>query len=208
MTPQEARAYLASRARPEEGWVRHSRQVARVAVALGRALAAAGRPVDLPALEVQALLHDVGRSLAHSPLHGWAGYVLLRRDGAPQDGRGCLVHWLKGREPAEVAATTSLPRAFLDRVYAALDPREWRLEDSVLSVADSCVRHDQVVGVDERHGDLIRRYGDSVWLRRAWELARAQAADLEAAVGRPLDEVLAPLRAAGHPPPADVEESR
>ncbi len=211
MTPQQARAYLASRARPEEGWVRHSLQVARVATTLGRALAAAGRPVDLEALEVQAVLHDVGRSLAHSPLHGWAGYVLLRQEGEPAAGRGCLVHWLKGRSPGEAAATTTLSREFLDRVYAALDPPGWKLEDSVLSVADSCVRHDQVVGVDERHHDLLRRYGDSPWLRRAWELAREQARELAALLDRDLDEILAPLRPGAAPvlpPPDDSEEAR
>ncbi|TAH36567.1 MAG: HD domain-containing protein [Planctomycetota bacterium] len=193
MSPQEALRLLDQRAAPGENWHLHSRQVGKVALVLGRALVDAGHSVDVERLYVQGLLHDVGRSFNHGPLHGWTGYVYLRSLGAGEAGRGCLAHWLKGRDEAEMAATSRLSPAFVSRVYGELQPAAWSIEDSVLSLADSCVRHTTIVTFDERHAELLQRYGDSRWLRRAGELAQLQAEELAAALRASVHEVLAPL---------------
>lgn len=193
MTPQDAIRLLSERADPGANWVLHSLQVGRVARALGRALEERGFALAPDDLCVQGLLHDVGRSFSHGPFHGWTGYVYLRSRGLGGWGRGCLVHWLKGRDRDELLATSRMPPGFVARVLGELRPPEWTLADSVVSLADSCVRHATIVPYPERHAELLRRYGESRWLRRAWELAEAHARQVEAALDSPLAAALEPL---------------
>lgn len=189
--PEQARALLDRHSPDGERWPLHCRQVAKVARALATGLGA--QRVDADLAEAQALLHDIGRSRTHGPLHGWTGFVLVRAQGFPRAGRGCLTHWLKGREPAELIGAGRLKPGFVARAFAELDAEPWSLQDSVLSLADSCVRDTTIVPLDERHGDLLRRYGDSRWLRRAWELARRHADEVAAGLGCAVEEFLAPL---------------
>ncbi len=174
-----------------ESWPLHCRQVAKVARRL--ADAAAPGAVDAELVETQALLHDIGRSRTHGPLHGWTGFVLVRSLGHPREARGCLTHWLKGRAPEELLGAGRLTPGFIARAFAAFDDQPWSLADSIMSLADSCVMNTTIVTPDERHEDLLRRYGDSRWMRRAWELAREHAEDVGAALGSRVEDVLAPL---------------
>lgn len=193
MSPEHAREILSAHTRPGEAWPLHCLQVARVTLALGDALANAGVIMDLDDLESQALLHDLGRSRTHGPFHGWTGFLILRSLGHARAGRGCLTHWLKGRSSEEVLRAARFRPAFVARLYEALEPPGWTLADSVLSVADSSVRHSTVVPFDERHDDLERRYGPSPWIRRARELTAQHATEVAARLGHPLEPVLAPL---------------
>lgn len=192
LAPAAALAFLDRHTRPGESWPLHCRQVARVARTLGEALAARGARVDPGLLEVQALLHDVGRSLTHGPLHGWTGFVLTRSHGHALEGRGCLVHWLKGRAPEELHDGRLTP-GFIRRAFAVFEQEPWNLQDSVVSLADSCVKNTTIVTLRERHADLLARYGDSRWMRRAAELAEQHAAEIGAALGSPAEDLLAPL---------------
>lgn len=193
LTLQDARCLLLEHGAPTEAWVEHCHQVAKVAHHIGAALIQTGADFDLELLEVRALLHDIGRTKTHGALHGWSGYRLLHAQGYAQEGRGCLTHWLKGRSQEEVAENPIWEPSLAARAFAALDPSAWELADSVLSVADSCVQHTAVVPMAQRHRDLNDRYGESVWLSRAMELAESHAADIEEALGFPLDDLLAPL---------------
>jgi len=188
----DARVLLLKFASPSEAWVEHCHQVAKVAHHLGAALQQNGAEFDLELLEVRALLHDIGRAKTHGPLHGWSGYCLLKGEGFPDAGRGCLTHWLKGRSHAEVVACNLWEPALAGRAFEALGSK-WDLADSVLSVADSSVQHTTIVPMAERHADLDARYGKSVWLTRAAELAQSQAAEINDALGFSLDDLLAPL---------------
>ena len=47
--------------------------------------------------------------------------------------------------------------------------------------------------MEQRHQDLLARYGPSPWLQRSAELAESHAAELEACLGFPLDRLLHPL---------------
>lgn len=194
MTPlgrNGALALLEAHSPAGESWPRHSRQVAKVAGALCAALALPQDEAEL--VEAQALLHDIGRSRTHGPLHGWTGYVLVRAHGHPLEARGCLAHWLKGRGPEELLRDGRLAPGFVERAFAIFGERPWSLQDSVVSLADSCVRDTTIVTLDERHEDLLRRYGESRWMRRAWELARRHGEEVTAALGFPFEEILAPL---------------
>ncbi len=139
-----------------------------------------------------ALVHDIGRSVEHSYLHGWQGYVLLRDLGHAATGRGCIQHWLKGRSEKELRQSR-IPSDFLDEVLACLEPPDWLLEDSIVSVADSSVAGVEIVTLHERHADLARRYGDSDWLRRHASLANEQAAQISQVIARPVAELIAPM---------------
>jgi putative nucleotidyltransferase with HDIG domain len=175
------------------GWPLHCRQVARVARLVADELAARGARVDPEAVETQALLHDVGRSLTHGPLHGWTGFVLVRARGHPAAARGCLTHWIKGRSADELLHGGRLKPGFVGRVFEAYGSVPWSLQDSVMSFADSSVAHTTIVPLAQRHADLVARYGDSRWMRRAAELAEAHAAEIGAALGFPVARLLEPL---------------
>lgn len=190
-----AEALLAQHSPADEAWPRHCRQVAKVARHLAEALLKQGvmSPEEAQLLEVQSLLHDIGRSRTHGPLHGWSGYVMLRALGHAREARGCLSHWLKGRDLHEVQPSRLWTAEFATRAWSELHPPPWTLLDSALSVADSSVQHTTIVPLRQRHEDLYTRYGDSPWLRRAAELAELQAEQLSAALGCSLDAYLDPL---------------
>lgn len=195
LSPAQAEALLAAHEVPGEAWGDHCRQVAKVARRLGEGLMARGLcgTEELALLEVQALLHDIGRSRTHGPLHGWSGFTLLRARGAEVEARGCLSHWLKGRALEEIQVSRLWTRDFARRAWLSLHPPPWTLLDSALSVADSSVQHTTIVPMAERHQDLHERYGRSPWLERAAELAELQAEDLGAALGCPVQGWLEPL---------------
>lgn len=190
---ERATAFLNLHSLAGESWPLHCRQVAKVARRVSEALQEASAPVDPELAEVQALLHDIGRSRTHGPLHGWTGFVMVRALGFPREARGCLTHWLKGREPGELLGSGRLKPGFVDRAFAPFATEPWALQDSVMSLADSCVMNTTIVPLALRHEDLLVRYGDSAWLRRAWELAERHAEDVSAALRFPVEELLAPL---------------
>lgn len=192
LSPAAARELLQAHSPAGETWPIHCHQVARVARTLADAVAASGHPIRPDDVEAMALVHDIGRSIEHSFLHGWQGYVLLRDLGHAATGRGCIQHWLKGRNEDELRHSR-IPSDFLDEVLTCLRPPEWLLEDSIISVADSSVAGVEIVTLDQRHADLARRYGESDWLNRHIELADEQATQIEAVIGRPVAELIAPL---------------
>jgi DNA-binding PucR family transcriptional regulator len=79
------------------------------------------------------------------------------------------------------------------RVYEVFEQRPWDLYDSVVSAADSSVRHTEIVSIEDRHQDLLNRYGDSVWMRRAAELAHIHATELSDILKSPVAELISPL---------------
>ena len=193
MTPEQAQELLWEHAPEKDAWPLHCIQVSRVARTLAENLTAQGHPVDPDQAEVEGLLHDIGRSLTHGPMHGWSGWVLLRSLGHEDSARGCLSHWLKGRTPEEVAAGQGLSEDFTQKVFTYLKPREWTLADSVISVADSSVMHTTIVPLEKRHAELLQRYGNSNWLRRAAALADSHSAQIGEALAQPTLQVLAHL---------------
>jgi hypothetical protein len=217
LNPAEATELLDAHAPADAIWPAHCQQVARVARLVADALVDAGadldavldawwgdesspvvesRPTQAPLtpadLETWALVHDLGRAIDHGPLHGWIGYKILADLGHASSARGCLTHWLKGRAAQELR-DASLDDDLIAQVAAALHPLHWRLADSVLSFADSSVAGRAIVPLAKRHADMRARYGDSVWMDRHEELGARAEAHLDAALGRPIAELLAPL---------------
>lgn len=193
LAPADAERLLVELSPPKEAWPHHCRQVAKVAHTLGEALLSQGHQLDLNMLVTQALVHDIGRAKTHGPLHGWTGFVMMRARGFEKAGRGCLTHWLKGRSLDEVLAATRWNTSVTESAFQALEPEPWCLSDSVLSFADSSVQHTTIVPIAERHQDLLERYGESNWLRRAAELGEQHGEEIAAALGFPVETLLTPL---------------
>jgi len=195
LAPADAEQLLVELAPPHEAWPHHCRQVAKVSQVIGTAiLAKSSAPaLDLEHLISQALVHDIGRAKTHGPLHGWTGFVMLRSRGFAATGRGCITHWLKGRPREEVLKSARWSTAVTEAAFEVLDEQPWQLLDSVLSYADSSVQHTTIVPMAARHQDLLERYGESTWLRRATELAEQHGAEITAALGFPVETLLSPL---------------
>jgi len=193
LSPACAERLLVNLSPPNEEWPCHCRQVAKVAGVVGAALMEKGHALDLNMLITQALVHDIGRAKTHGPLHGWTGFVMMRARGFEEAGRGCLTHWLKGRSLEEVLTATRWNTSVTESAFEALGPAPWQLSDSVLSFADSSVQHTTIVPIAQRHQDLLERYGDSLWLRRAAELGEQHGEEIAAALGFPVETLLTPL---------------
>jgi HD domain-containing protein len=192
LPPDQARQVLANHSPTGEVWPAHCRQVARIARMVALSANAAGAEVMPDSCESMALVHDIGRSITHGPLHGWEGFQLMDALGHPGTGRGCLTHWLKGREPEELLES-GFEMPLIEQAYNSLIPREWQLEDSIVSFADSSVAGAQVVPLQTRHADLSERYGASVWLDRHLELGLQHAQQISDALGHPVTELLKAL---------------
>ena len=191
-TPQQAEQTLIEYSPPGELWPLHCRQVAKVAALVGKELEKQGCSISADGIEAQALVHDIGRSKTHGPMHGWSGFTLLRALGQEDLGRGCITHWLKGRAPEDLLASDQFSPSFVERIFAALNPPEWCLADSVLSFADSCVMHTTIVSLTERHEDLLVRYGDSPWMNKARTLAEAHEHEISLALEFPVEKLVSP----------------
>jgi uncharacterized protein len=174
-------------------WKRHSLRVADVSRAIGEALARNGEGADPEHVGVLGLFHDLGRSRTHGPAHGWVGYVLLRRAGLERYARGCVAHWIKGRTLEEMLREGGWSPRFLRTVFETFGFPDLTLEDRVVALADSVVAHDRIVTVEERTADLVRRYGDTSFVRRNHELALGLRRDLEERMGESLERVLGGL---------------
>lgn len=121
--------------------VRHSIQVARVALFLSTELNKNGQEIDLRLVEAAALLHDLtkSKSFRTEEDHALSGSNLLTEMGYEKVGEvvSAHIHLKKGE-------TTS-----------------WVSEKEVVNYADKRVQHDRIVSLSERFDDLKERYGKS-----------------------------------------------
>jgi putative nucleotidyltransferase with HDIG domain len=171
----EAEQLFASFGLPD-GVVTHSRGVSRVAAEAARLLAAAAVEVDPALVEVAALLHDVDKAQT--------------RDAAGEHG-ALAARWMTERGWPELAGPiASHPiSSLLDPARA---PQGWASKS--VAVADRHVAQ-RFVSIDERIDDQVRRYpGFRVELEAARAPARAMEAELAAAAGLSVEELVASLR--------------
>jgi len=182
-TPQEARTLLAVRSVPPGG-IAHAEGVAAVAVRLADALNRArgagltgGKPVNVPRLdrdlvEAAALLHDIAKG---QPRHEAAGGALLRELG--------------------FSGVADIVAAHRD---SALADDQLLTKRELVYFADKLVRCHMVVDVEARFGEKLAQWRHDPEAAAAIEgrMQRALALRmrLEAEAGRPLQDILLPLR--------------
>lgn len=146
----------------------HSFRVMQVAVFLGEALAQAGHSLNLPLIEMGALLHDLGKTPCLGTGHNhalWGAQILLDL-GYP--------------EVAQVVA---------EHVY--LEPKNggsgFFREAEIVNYADKRVLHARVVTLSQRFLDLQERYGRTPEARARIAVNRAKTLVLEDKLFAPLD---------------------
>lgn len=193
MNLTEAHNILNDKGGSSISWPEHCRQVAKVAKIIAEKVYSEGVDLDVGLCERQALLHDIGRSKTHGPLHGWTGFILLKNMGHLDEARGCLSHWIKGRNYEEMLQEPLWKKSLIDYVFGVYKKKPWGISDAIISFADSSVCHTSIVSIKERHQDLIKRYGDSAWLRRAAELAQIHADEISAIIKSPVSNLIEPL---------------
>lgn len=171
----EAEQLLASFELPE-GIVTHARGVSRVAAEAARLLAAAGIEVDPELVAIAALLHDVDK--------------LRTRDDGMEHG-ALAARWMTERGWPELAGPIASHPIFclLDPSRA---PQGWAAR--AVAVADRHVAQ-RFLGIEERIDEQAARYPEfRAELDASRAPARAMEAELAAAAGLSVDELVARLR--------------
>ena len=121
--------------------LRHSELVASVALLIARNLNSYGQNLDLALVEAGALLHDIAKTecLETKENHAHSGGILVRALG--YDSVADIVRQHICLDPGVVA---------LDVVTEA----------ALVNYADKRVKHEEVVGIEERFRDVKERYAD------------------------------------------------
>jgi CTP:molybdopterin cytidylyltransferase MocA len=166
-TPKECRELLENRLRVPMPVAAHGRAVADAAVSVGCALNRAGYALDLHLIEAAALVHDLARG---RPDHARCGAHLLRELGMPRMAAIVETH---------MELSTSAPLTIT--------------EAEIVFLADKLVQEDRWVGLSARFAQRRERFPAgspaAESLRARMALAERLAADIEAAIGRPLEQL-------------------
>lgn len=119
--------------------IAHSLQVSRVATFLADTIRTAGITINRDLVEAAALLHDITktRSLATRENHALTGAQLLDSMGYGKVAEIVRQHVRLDRIPTSPLVT----------------------EVEIVHYADKRVLHDRVVTLEERHRDILERYG-------------------------------------------------
>ncbi|MDC0336570.1 HDIG domain-containing protein [Pseudodesulfovibrio sp.] len=143
-----------------ENVVEHSYEVARLATFLAARAKELGLDVDVPTVRASALLHDIAKTycIVHGGNHSQLGGAwTVEMTGNPAIACGVThhVYW-----PFELD---------LDKYFTPL----------AVIYADKRVNHNQIVSIEDRFEDLIKRYGIPLGLQDKIKMTESQALDLE-----------------------------
>jgi len=177
LAPADARTLLEARG-ADARLVAHSGLVAAAA----RAIAAAWPGEDAAFVEAAAWLHDIGR-LADHQRHPVEGFRLLCEAGWPGYAPPCLSHYAKGR-PKDACGDLAA------EMWSLCDLDTFETFEKIVALADFTAAGDRRVPLEERHADLVRRYGKSDFVDGSFAAARRIAGEVEAAAGGPLEAIL------------------
>ena len=145
----------------------HSAMVAAFATCLAQRLAEQGAAIHVPSVLASGLLHDLGKfyTITHGGSHGQLGGAwVMNETRNPRIAQGVLHHV---RWPWVIDET--------------VDP--WLLTYCII-YSDKRVMHDRVVPPEERHQDLLLRYGITDDAKRRITSSHNQGLEIEAALSR------------------------
>ena len=119
--------------------IRHSLEVARVALFLSLELNKKGQRIELALVEAASLLHDLAKTecLKTKEDHAKAGCQFLKGMGYERVGEVVAQHIRLEKEGSPWAVS----------------------EEEIVNYADKRVMHDRIVPLEKRFNDLIERYG-------------------------------------------------
>ncbi len=156
-TRKEAKKILAEAEKCNPGpWGNHSRVVARCA----EKVALACGDMDAEKAYIVGLLHDIGRKFGGRHLgHVSDGYSYMMSLGYDEAARICLTHSFNNNTIAEYIGkfdTTDRELQMIEDALAAVIPDDY---DRLIQLCDSIGGAEGVLDIEERMGDVKRRYG-------------------------------------------------
>lgn len=147
---------------------RHGLRVAGVALAIGRALAAAGQEIDLDTVRAAAVLHDIAKGQSK---HDAAGGQMLREMGF-------------GRAAAVMESHTDLPE----------DDAGVSIEAKLVYLADKYAKGDTLVSIEERFRSSRSRFGTAEEIEARIKKRRARVQQIknefEGILGRSIESIV------------------
>ncbi|MEM8884469.1 MAG: NUDIX domain-containing protein [Planctomycetota bacterium] len=127
-----------------------------------------------------AWVHDIGRSVEHGPRHLIEGFRIMTELGHPAFAPTCISHFVKGRSFEEIG----------DReLWSACDLSSFEPHERVVALADYMALRESKGTLEQRHADLIARYGASDLLDGGYRAAHALKEEFERVSGRDLYDV-------------------
>lgn len=140
----------------------HSRQVTKVMLGIGELALSRGLNVVLPYLLAGGLLHDIAKmyTIRHGGDHAQLGAALVLRETRNPLVAQMIYHHVGWPWRVDVEN---------DHVLHVL----------LASYADKRVKHDNIVGLEERFADLLERYGKTERSRNFMAHAYLQAREIE-----------------------------
>ena len=147
--------------------VAHCQACARVSKRLAEAAAGRGNTVNKEAVEIGALLHDIGRSQTQLVDHGYVGAQILEKEGVD----GVVVEVVRRHVGAGISAEEAAALGFPPGDYI---PKT--LEQKIVCFADKMLDGDKARPFEEEVKRFVKKGHDVQRLRKLKE-------DVDAAVG-------------------------
>jgi len=142
----------------------HSRKVAQVATFVAEKARIMGMDIHVPTVRASAMLHDIAKTycIIHGGNHSQLGGAWVTElTGNPVIASGVTHHVIW---PWDLD---------LDKYFTPL----------AVIYADKRVRHDNIVPIESRFEDLVKRYGVNDYIRQRIEATKAQSLALEKMLG-------------------------
>ena len=176
LAPDAARALLEEHVGADAPVVAHTAQVAGMARAM----------TGDPDVEAAAWLHDIGRARTHGIRHPLEGFRIAVEAGHGGYAAPCISHYTKGRPPEQLDVDDALVREMRE----ACDLDSFGENEKAIALADFMAVGDRRGTLEERHADLVARYGPSVFFDESLAAARTLKQEAEERLGQPLYPLL------------------
>ena len=156
-TKDEAKRLLSEAGTCNPGpWVDHSEVVARCA----EQIADRCENLDKDKAYVLGLLHDIGRKFGIKHLgHVYDGYTYMTELGFSDVARVCVTHSFPTKKMEEFIGKNDITKEQQEELELYLGELEYDDYDRLIQLCDSIGAAEGVVSMEERMGDVKRRYG-------------------------------------------------
>ena len=166
-------------------WGDHSRVVARCAEAI-----AAACGMDADKAYSLGLLHDIGRRFGHGHMaHVYDGYTYMKSLGYDDAARICLTHSFNTQVFEDYIGNVDISEEKQAVLREALAACAFDDYDRLIQLCDSIGTAEGPASLDERMGDVKRRYGR--YPQDKWDKNFALKRYFEEKAGRTLEELFA-----------------
>lgn len=169
-------------------WGDHSRVTAKCAEIIARRCG-----MDADRAYVLGLTHDIGRRFGVTHLrHVVEGYAYMAELGYPAAARVCLTHSFSTRRLSEYVGrddVTPEQRQILEEALAALENDDY---DCLIQLCDAIAMPGGAAPIEERMGDVKRRYG--MYDPEKWNRNLALKAQFSARAGQDIEALTAGVR--------------